>query len=83
MSRRPCASVLCFEEKLGGCRNAVFDRPVNGAVVREHSVHALRRLLLGTRSFEREADMDSADHQNMTFQLDLPHDVGGKPFVGR
>ena len=74
-------SVLCFERKLGGCRDAVFDRSVDRTVVREYSVHPLRRLLLGTRGFEAEADMDSADHQDLTFQFDLPHHLGGEPFV--
>lgn len=75
------ASVLRFKRKLGGHRDAIFDRPVDRAVVREYSVNPLRRLLLGTKGFEAEADVDSADYQDMTFQLDLPHHLGGETFV--
>jgi hypothetical protein len=51
-------------------------------VFRKNSVHALRRLLIGASGFERESNVDSADHQDVSLQLDVADRLGGQTVIG-
>ncbi len=45
-------------------------------------MYALRRLLLGASGLERESNMDSADHQDVSFQLDISDRFGDQTIIG-
>ena len=71
-----------YESKLGGHRDAVFERAIDRTVFRKGSVYALRRLLLGTSGLERESNTDSADHQDVSLQLNVADRLGGQTIIG-